>query len=100
VSVSEPDSITLGASIVNNISCAGECDGEIFISTLGGNILYQYSWDGGGEGIPLSDLCAGTYTVTATDANGCTATTSVTLVDPPELLISLNSSTALNCSSD
>lgn len=100
ISIAEPDSIGLGASIVKNISCFGECDGEIFISTIGGNILYTYSWDDGQDGIPAVNLCAGTYAVTATDANGCTATTSVTLVNPPELIITLNSSTTLNCSSD
>lgn len=102
VTVTEPDSIILGASIVKNISCNGECDGEIFISTIGGNILYSYSWNdpNNQDGIPATDLCAGVYSVTATDANGCSATTSVTLVDPAELVLTLNSSTFLNCSSD
>jgi|GEM_PF-190480 len=100
VSVTEPDSIILGASVVSNISCAGECDGEIFISTAGGNLLFDYSWDNGQDGIPIRNLCAGFYTVTATDANGCSAVTSVTLDDPPALILTLNSQTTLNCSSD
>ncbi|MCB0802539.1 MAG: gliding motility-associated C-terminal domain-containing protein, partial [Flavobacteriales bacterium] len=99
--VEEPDSILLGSSIVKNISCNGACDGEIFISTTGGNILYQYSWnDPNMDGIPVSGLCAGTYALTATDANGCTATTSVTLTDPPALTVNILSSTNLSCSSD
>ncbi len=102
VTVDEPDSIILGSSIVRNISCNGACDGEIFISTLGGNLLYSYSWDdpSGQDGIPATNLCAGTYSVTATDANGCSATTSVTLTDPPALNISIISNTDLSCSSD
>jgi len=102
VEVEEADSILLGASIVNNISCNGECDGEIYISTTGGNILYTYSWDdpSGQDGVPASNLCAGTYSVTATDANGCTATTTVNLVEPPPLIVSLNSASVLDCSSD
>jgi gliding motility-associated-like protein len=102
VSVSEPDSIKLGSSIVKNISCNGECDGEIFISTTGGNILYNYSWNDPNtqNEIPAVDLCSGTYAVTATDANGCSATTSVTLTDPPVLNLLINSSSNLICSSD
>ncbi len=102
VSVEEPDSILLNSTIVNNISCNGACDGEIFISTSGGNILYNYSWNdpNNQDGIPVVDLCAGTYGVTATDANGCTASTSVTLVDPPALILTINGSTNLTCSSN
>ncbi len=102
VTVGEPDSISLASSIVKNISCNGACDGEIFVSTIGGNILYQYSWDdpNGQDGVPAKDLCAGTYGVTATDANGCTETTSVTLIDPPILNLSIDNFTNVGCSSD
>ena len=50
--------------------------------------------------IPASGLCAGTYTVTATDANGCTKTTSVTLTEPQVLTVDITSNTNLICSSD
>ncbi|MCZ2442553.1 MAG: gliding motility-associated C-terminal domain-containing protein, partial [Flavobacteriales bacterium] len=35
----------------------------------------------------ISGVAAGTYTVTVTDANGCTASTSITLTEPPVLTI-------------
>lgn len=100
--INEPDSITLSSSIVKNVTCNGDCDGEIFVNTRGGNILYNYSWDDPSmqDVIPAVGLCAGTYGVTATDANGCTATTSVTLVDPPMLTVNITSNTNLICSSD
>ncbi len=102
VSITEPDSITLSSNIIKNISCNGDCDGEIFINTRGGNILYTYSWSdpNSQNQIPANGLCAGTYTVTATDANGCIATTSVTLTDPPILTASITSNTNLICNSD
>ena len=102
ITISEPDSITLSSNIIKNITCNGDCDGEIFINTRGGNILYTYSWSdpSNQSNIPASGLCAGTYTVTATDANGCTAVTSTTLVDPPILTASITSNTNLICSSD
>lgn len=102
VEVEEPDSITLSASIVKNISCPGECDGEVYISSLGGNILYTFSWNDPNlqTEVPAKDLCAGTYGVTVEDANGCSSTASVTLQDPVALIATINSSTSLGCSSD
>jgi gliding motility-associated-like protein len=102
VQIKEPDTILLGASIVKNISCNGVCDGEVFVSTIGGSILFSYAWDdpSAQTGSLATNLCAGTYSVTATDANGCTATTSVTLDNPPPINLSINSQSILNCSSD
>ncbi|HMQ49653.1 MAG TPA: hypothetical protein PKA00_19325, partial [Saprospiraceae bacterium] len=40
---------------------------------------YSYSWAGGQTTATIDDLLAGTYFVTLTDANGCTATGSVTI---------------------
>lgn len=100
VVVEEPDSITLAPSIVKNISCAGSCDGEIFVSTQGGSLLFNYSWSDAQTDVPATGLCAGTYTVTATDANGCTAVNSVSLVNPPILTLNISGVTGVNCSSD
>jgi gliding motility-associated-like protein len=101
VKVGEPDTIGLSANIIKNISCFGACDGEIFINTTGGNLLYTYSWDDPTlDGIPVTDLCAGVYAVTATDANGCSASTTVTLTDPPVLNLTILSFSTLDCSSD
>ncbi|MCB9332819.1 MAG: hypothetical protein H6574_17240 [Lewinellaceae bacterium] len=43
---------------------------------------YSYAWTGGATGQNPANLSAGTYTVTVTDANGCTATTSATVTEP------------------
>ena len=100
VTVDEPDSITIAPSVVKNVSCAGSCDGEVFVSSQGGTLLFNYSWSDSQSEVPATGLCAGTYTVTATDANGCTAVNSVDLIDPPVLTISISGATGLNCSSD
>lgn len=103
VTIDEPTPITLSSSIIKNVSCNGSCDGEIFVNTIGGNLLYSYSWNdpNNQQQIPANGLCAGTYSVTATDANGCMATTSVTLTDPPALVVNISSTNSnLLCSSD
>ncbi|MDA9783213.1 gliding motility-associated C-terminal domain-containing protein [Vicingaceae bacterium] len=101
VTIKAPDSITLTSNIIKDISCNGDCDGQVFVNTRGGDILYTYSWDDPNNQTEIlaSGLCADVYTVTATDANGCMATTSITLTDP--LLLTLSTSnTNLVCSSD
>lgn len=48
--------------------------GSAQVSAQGGSIPYTYSWSNGQSGAQLTGVTAGNYTVTVTDANGCTAT--------------------------
>ncbi len=83
-----PDSIEL-AFVPTDASCFGECSGEATVSAVGGSGNINYSWmDGAGTTVATAtNLCAGTYSVIATDANGCTNVDSVALGEAPELNI-------------
>ncbi len=70
----------------NDPSCAGDSDGDATVTPSGGTGPYTYSWDNGGNTATITGLSAGTYSVTVTDANGCTGDCSVTLTDPPALI--------------
>ena len=65
--------------------------GELDLTAAGGTGVLTFDWDNDGPEDPDDDtedlvgLAAGTYTVTVTDANGCTTTCDATLVDPPAL---------------
>ncbi len=48
---------------------------------------YTYLWSNGATTEDLTNVAAGTYTVTVTDANGCVATGSITLTQPAPLAI-------------
>jgi hypothetical protein len=90
ITLTEPDPvvITLTSPTYNggwNISCNGENDGSITSVTTGGCPAYIYNWSNGSTAANPGTLVAGTYSVTATDANGCTATSSITLTEPPVL---------------
>ncbi|UPT68693.1 MAG: Ig-like domain-containing protein [Sphingobacteriales bacterium JAD_PAG50586_3] len=90
-----PVSISLAAALYNggyNVSCGGvipACDGSINGTVTGGTAPYSYSWIGPNGFVAVTEdigaLCVGTYTLTVTDANGCIATQTVTLVAPPAL---------------
>jgi large repetitive protein len=76
-----------------NISCNGFDDGAIDLSIGGGTPGYTYVWTTLDGSIPAgqenledpSGLTAGTYDVLITDANNCTITSTITLLEPPVL---------------
>lgn len=48
-------------------------DGSLTAITDGGYSPFSYQWSNSATGVSVSNLAAGSYTVTVTDANGCTA---------------------------
>lgn len=65
-----------------NVSCFGNCDGSTTAVGLGGTFPYTFVWSTGDVGASLNSLCAGTYTVTVSDANANTAVGSVSIIQP------------------
>ncbi|MES2702551.1 MAG: Ig-like domain-containing protein, partial [Bacteroidota bacterium] len=57
------------------------------LSVSGGTTSYTYNWSNGATTQNLSGLSAGSYSVTVTDANGCSATASATVTQPAILTI-------------
>lgn len=73
-----------------DISCNGSSDGTIQILTNGGTSPLQYSIDNGLNYQALnnfSNLPAGNYNVIVQDANGCTVTTVVQLIQPSAIVL-------------
>ena len=71
-----------------DITCFGSNDGAISTDVSGGTAPYFFSWNTGSSAENLINLSPGTYEVTVTDANGCTATASETINQPDEIEIS------------
>ncbi len=63
------------AAIANTFSIGADtCHtavGKITASPTGGNLPYQFAWSNGSSANPASNLAEGNYTVTISDANGC-----------------------------
>ena len=88
--VTQPTAIVVD-TVVTPILCATYTDGVISIQATGGSPSYNFNWSNGNSGSTLSNLAAGTYSVTVTDAKGCSVTISVILNDPPVYTIILDS---------
>jgi gliding motility-associated-like protein len=84
--VNEPPVLTVNPTVVD-LKCFGESTGQIKINAAGGTLPYSYAWNGIPGGATYSNLPAGNYNGVVTDANGCTANATITLVDPPQITI-------------
>ncbi len=82
--------VVASVSNVLNVNCNGGQDGSATASGSGGSGSFTYEWSNGDTTATTGSLAAGTYFVTLTDAENCTATTSVTITQPA--LLSANAS--------
>ncbi|MBI2968780.1 MAG: PKD domain-containing protein [Bacteroidetes bacterium] len=97
--VTEPAVLVAIISNVTNTSC-GLCDGTADVSVSGGVLPYTYIWDalaGSQTTSTATGLCASVYGVTATDANGCTATGTASVTGPGGLFASISASANPMC---
>jgi hypothetical protein len=78
--VGQPDPILPNAT-TTPLTGPGSNDGSATASPGGGIPPYSYVWSGGSMEQTIADLMAGFYTVTVTDANGCTAEQTVEVWD-------------------
>jgi hypothetical protein len=72
-------------SVSNNVLCFGGNNGSATVTPSGGSSPYSYLWSNSSTTQTVSNLTAGTYTVTVTDNIGCTKTAMVTITEPPLL---------------
>jgi len=88
--VNQPSQLVL-SDVINAVQCNGGSDGGIDLSITGGTPSYLYSWSNGSTTQDINGLSAGSYTVTVTDANNCSASSSYTITQPSLLIASLSS---------
>lgn len=84
-------------SITDNASdatCFGACNGTAIITATGGTTPFTYQWSTGESTPVLSGLCAGDYSLTVTDANGCAIAHTTTIGQPIQMSLSVNGASA------
>ncbi|MDH7445151.1 T9SS type A sorting domain-containing protein [Aquimarina sp. 2201CG14-23] len=99
-SVTEPTAVVAAALVDSNASCNGDTDGQITGSGAGGTMPYTYSWSNGATTASTTGLAAGTYTITITDANGCTDDASTTVTEPTAVVAAALVDSNASCNGD
>ncbi len=86
ITLTQPQALTTEL-IPAHITCqvTGFNNGSINLTVTGGILPYSYNWSNGATTQDISNLTEGYYTVTVTDANGCSKTDSVRVNNPPAL---------------
>ncbi|MFT5600710.1 MAG: hypothetical protein ACI9N1_000946, partial [Flavobacteriales bacterium] len=95
ITITAPDSIFFLGSTQIDVSCFGANDGSVNAVASGGTEAgaYDFSWTVPACSVPfgnfgsIAPLCVGTYTVTATDDNGCTNDTTFVIDEPGEIVV-------------
>ncbi len=95
--VSQPASALNATAELTHINCFGGQTGAINLMVSGGTSPYSFLWSNTSISEDLSGLTAGTYTVTVTDFNQCTAIQTFTLTQPSNALSATASPTAVSC---
>ena len=96
VTVTQPAAVTASISSTTGVTCNGGNNGTATAVGGGGTGPYNYTWSPGGNTNAYgTGLAAGTYTMTVTDANGCTASTPATITEPNAIIVTVGGSNTL-----
>lgn len=93
--------VSPNSPVINSITptaetCDGYDDGSISVNASGGTGTLTYTWTPANNGATINNLPDGNYTVTVTDANGCTATDNATVAAGPPCCVLAISATSTN----
>ena len=78
--VEEPDQLEISSIDVVDVVCSNDATGSITITVTGGTMPYTVEWSSGlPDGLVQNNLEAGIYSVTVTDARGCTVSETITV---------------------
>ena len=98
INLSQPV-LVQASTTVTDVQCNGDNDGTATVTGTGGTGSFTYSWDTSPvqTSQTATGLIIGTYNVTITDGNSCTAITSATITEPTALTIASNTWQNVSC---
>lgn len=82
--------------VVDNATCDGASNGKITLTSPVGT-QYSYKWSDGSTQKDLTKVKKGTYTVTVTDKDGCTAETAFTISSEPAFDVKTQVNSKASC---
>lgn len=90
----EPSEMHVSSSVTHP-KCYGERTGSISANATGGSTPYEFRWSTGMQTNSISDLVAGSYSLTVVDNNGCTDVSNFTINWPGELVLDVQTTNIL-----
>ncbi|MBX7183155.1 MAG: gliding motility-associated C-terminal domain-containing protein, partial [Bacteroidia bacterium] len=87
VIISGPAAPLSATQVPGYVFCNGDNTGSIDVTTTGGTTPYSYVWNNGAVTEDLTNIIAGTYDVTISDANSCTFSLTIPIYQPPVLVL-------------
>ncbi len=91
--------VAFGTSTITGITCFGGTNGSITATASGGTGPITFNWSNSVTGATNANLSDGCYSVTASDINGCSASTTYCVTEPSEIIIDEPFITEANCDS-
>lgn len=88
---------SVGITSTTNVSCFGMSDGNLCATATNGTPPYSYVWSNGSNSNCIIYIPPGTYTVSITDALGCTSSASALITSPSLTEVYVSSFTNPNC---
>ncbi len=96
LTLTPPTALSISDTLVQPI-CYGTATGHIGISVAGGTLPYLYVWSNGASTTSISNLRAGTYSLTVTDGKGCSLVESFLLGEPAKVQVLLSKTGDEDC---
>ncbi len=97
-SVSQSTASAISTTVTTgNVKCYGQTTGTVNLILGGGTAPFSFLWNNSATTRSLTNLAAGNYTVLITDAQGCTKTQTVAILQPTAALAVAANVTSLNC---
>ena len=85
VSIDGTSGISCFINVISQVTTPGGSDGSLTANVVGGTSPFSYLWSNGEMTSTISNLSAGTYSVTITDANACESICEGVLFQPARL---------------
>ncbi len=83
--------------VPSNLRCYRDTSGVVDLIVTGGTLPYRYAWNTGYTGEDLVGIFGGSYSVTVTDTNNCSAFASTDVTEPSAIGLDIIVNTRILC---
>lgn len=97
INIVQPPQLTASVTPGSIIPCNGDCTGSLICNASGGTGNLSYLWSTGSTSSQISNVCAGTYTITISDANNCQLSFYSIFTEPDSLVLSADTIVTPSC---